>query len=600
LIVREFTAPTTTTVTADENLTDMVFVNARDYPDALSFRRKVANAWTDVTAKEFAEQVVAVAKGFIAAGIAPGDRIGLMSATSYEWTVIDFAIWCAGAATVPIYETSAASQVDWIGTDSEVVAIVVQSAAHHSIVAGVADGLPSLKNVWQIEGSDAAIDVLTELGSGIEDAVVTERRSGVKSTDLATLIYTSGTTGRPKGVVLTHHNLLSEVRGNAQIFPEIVQPGNSMLLFLPLAHVLARVLNLTCLASRMTLGHVSNIKNLVGDLAEFQPTFVLGVPRVFEKVYNGAKQKAHASGKGKIFDAAEETAIAYSEAVSNGSVPITLKAKHFLFDKLVYSKLKAALGGHCVAAISGGGPLGITLARFFHGLGVSVYEGYGLTETSAAVAVNTRDFFKVGTVGRVVPGSSVRIADDGEIMLKGDVVFPEYWHNEEATKASIRDGWFATGDLGALDDEGFLSITGRKKEILITAGGKNVAPAPLEDRLRANPLISQCLVVGDQRPFIGALITIDEEFFPTWRAQHDKPTTATITDLLTDPDLLKSVQEVVDHANEIVSHAEAIKKFRILSSDFTEETGEMTPSLKLKRAVIATNRTKEIEALYQK
>lgn len=596
--MREYSAPAATPVNDDENLADVVWANAERFSDVVSFRRQVDGTWLDVTAKDFAAQVLAVAKGMAEAGIAPGDRIGLMSKTRYEWTLIDFAIWAAGAVTVPIYDTSSAEQVHWILSDSAAKAVFVETDDHVATLETVKGRLDALEHTWQIEAG--AVDRLTEQGAGLSDDDLHERRRTVKAGDLATIVYTSGTTGRPKGVELTHRNLLAEIRADIAAFPQLMEQGNSLLVFLPLAHVLARAIAVTALSARVTLGHTSDVKNLVADLGTFRPTFVVAVPRVFEKVYNGAKQKAHGDGKGKIFDAAEATAVAYSQAQDTGGAGLGLKIKHALFDKLVFTKLRAALGGRCVAAVSGGAPLGVRLAHFFRGIGVPVFEGYGLTETSAAACVGTQDGFRVGTVGRPVAGTSVRIADDGEILLKGDVVFGGYFNNAEATAEALEDGWFHTGDLGELDSDGFLKITGRKKEIIVTAGGKNVAPSGLEDTIKASPLVSQAMVVGDQRPFIGALITIDEEYFPSWKSQHGKPADASVSDLADDSELRAEIQTAVDQANSAVSQAEAIKKFTILSKDFTEAGGEITPSLKLKRNIVNKNYATDIEALYKK
>jgi long-chain acyl-CoA synthetase len=593
-------------VSDEENLADVVWANAERFGDVVSFRRQVDGSWLDVTARDFATQVLAVAKGLIQAGIQRGDRVGLMSKTRYEWTLIDFAIWAAGGVTVPIYETSSAEQVHWILSNSAAKGVFVETGAHLNTLEEVRGRLETLRHTWQIEpaagepDSGAAIDLLTALGAEVSDDDVHRRRRSVTARDLATVVYTSGTTGRPKGVELTHRNLLAEIRADIEAFPELMEQGNSLLIFLPLAHVLARAIAVTALSARLTLGHTADVKNLVADLGTFRPTFVVAVPRVFEKVYNSAKQKAHGDGKGKIFDAAEATAVAYSQAQDNGGAGLGLKAKHLLFDKLVFSKLRAALGGRCVAAVSGGAPLGARLAHFFRGIGVPVFEGYGLTETSAAANVNTQTHFRVGTVGRPVAGTSVRIADDGEVLLKGDVVFGGYFNNEQATREALEDGWFHTGDLGEIDAEGFLKITGRKKEIIVTAGGKNVAPSGLEDTLKAHPLVSQAMVVGDQRPFIAALVTVDEEFFPTWKSQNGKPENATAADLADDKDLRAEIQTAVDQANKQVSHAEAIKKFTILGNDFTEAGGEITPSMKLKRNVVNKNYANDIEALYRR
>ncbi|SFE05149.1 long-chain acyl-CoA synthetase [Actinopolyspora alba] len=603
--MREFSAPATVTVAAEENLTDMVWANAERFGDAVGFRRRVDGTWVDVTTAEFAAQVLAVSKGLIAAGLRQGDRVGLMSRTRYEWTLFDFAIWSAGCVTVPIYETSSADQIEWILSDSEARALIVETPEHRAEVNTIIGNVTGVEHVWQIDGPveedrSTAVAELTSSGAEIEDERVHERRRSVGAEDTATLIYTSGTTGRPKGCVLTHRNMLAEVRGDLDAFPQLMRPGNSMLMFLPMAHVLARAISISSVYARLTLGHTSDVKDLVNDLGSFRPTFVLAVPRVFEKVYNTAKQKAHSEGKGKIFDAAEATAVAYSraKAESSGGPGLALRAKHFVFDKLVYSKLRASLGGRCVAAVSGGAPLGERLTHFYFGVGVPILEGYGLTETTAAAAVNVEEDYRIGTVGKPIAGTTIRIAEDGEVLVKGDVVFRRYWNNEAATENSLEDGWFHTGDLGSLDKDGFLRITGRKKEIIVTAGGKNVAPAVLEDHIRAHPLISQCMVVGDQKPFIGVLVTLDPEFLPSWLAERGRPTDTPASDLAEDPEMRAEVQRAVDEANQAVSKAERIKQFRILPRDFAEDRGEMTPSLKVKRNKVAENYASEIAAIY--
>ncbi|WIY07131.1 long-chain fatty acid--CoA ligase [Amycolatopsis mongoliensis] len=598
--MREYSAPAGKPVADDENMSDVVWANAERFSDVVSFRRQVDGTWLDVTAREFAGQVLAVAKGMARAGIGRGDRVAIMSKTRYEWTLIDFAIWAAGAVTVPIYDTSSPEQVYWILSDSAAKAVFVETTEHAGAVGEIRDRLTALDHTWQIESDTPAIETLAAMGAELSDDELHERRRDVTADELATIVYTSGTTGRPKGVELTHRNLLAEIRADIEAFPQLMEQGNSLLVFLPLAHVLARAIAVTALTARVTLGHTPDVKNLVADLGTFRPTFVVAVPRVFEKVYNSAKQKAHGDGKGKIFDAAEAVAVAYSEAQDKGGAGLLLRLQHLVFDKLVYGKLRAALGGRCVAAVSGGAPLGARLAHFFRGIGVPVFEGYGLTETSAAANLNTQTAFRVGTVGKPVNGTSVRIADDGEVLLKGNVVFRAYYNNPQATAESLSDGWFHTGDLGELDSDGFLKITGRKKEIIVTAGGKNVAPSGLEDTLKAAPLVSQAMVVGDQRPFIAALVTVDEEYFPTWKSQHGKPASATVAELATDADLLAEIQAAVDEANKQVSKAEAIKKFTVLPNDFTEQGGEITPSLKLKRNVVSKNYAIDIEGLYKK
>ncbi len=602
--MREFTVPATTTVADEENLTDAVWANAERFASSVSFRRRVGGGWVDITARDFAQQVTAVAKGLIASGIQRGDRIALLSKTRYEWTLLDYAIWAAGGSTVPIYETSAPEQVEWILSDSGAKAIFVETSAHREMVHGLVDRLGEPALVWQIEpstdgaGPGTAIDELTGLGAGISDDAVRERAAAVRAEDLATLIYTSGTTGRPKGCEITHRNLLAITRSAVEQFPGLMQPASSMLLFLPLAHVLAQLIQCCCVYQRITLGHTSDVKNLVTLLAEFRPTFVLTVPRVLEKVYNTAKQKAHAKGNGFIFDIADATAVEWSRAQDHGGAGLLLWAKHAVFDQLGYSKLRAALGGRCVAAISGGAPLGERLGHFFRGIGVLVLEGYGLTETSAPATVNTQHKLKIGTVGPPLPGVTIRIDDEGEVLIKSPGVLRRYWRNEPATAEAIIDGWFHTGDLGELDEDGYLRITGRKKELIVTAGGKNICPTELEDRIRAHPLISQCMVVGDRQPFVGALITLDAEALPAWSAAQGKPTGARAADLVDDADLRAEVQGAVDEANKTVSGAEAIRRFRILPVDFTEDGGQLTPTLKLKRAVVAQDFAADIDAIY--
>ncbi|MEU5721669.1 long-chain fatty acid--CoA ligase [Micromonospora sp. NPDC047738] len=601
--MREFSVPPIVTVGDAANLTDPVWENAEVAPETVQFVRRGGGdgrAWMDVTCRQFRDEVVAVARGLLAAGISPGDRVALMSRTRYEWTLLDYAIWAAGAVTVPIYETSSAEQAAWILADSGAVAALVETAAHAGLVAEIRDRLPELRQIWQIESG--AVDDLVAAGASVDPADVEVRRSTVKADDIATIIYTSGTTGRPKGCVLTHRNMYADITNAVPVLPNLFRQGASTLLFLPLAHAFARLIQIGVVQARATMAHCADTKNLVAELQEVKPTFVLSVPRVFEKVYNGARQKAEADGKGKIFDRAEKVAIAYSEALDAPDGPgLALRAQHVLFDKLVYGKLRAALGGRCRDAISGGAPLGTRLAHFFRGIGVNIAEGYGLTETAPAAAANLPSATRIGTVGRPLPGVTIRIEDDGEILISGDLVFQGYWHNEAATaEALTSDGWFRTGDLGRLDEDGYLSITGRKKEIIVTAGGKNVAPAALEDQVRAHPLVSQCVVVGDRQPFIGALVTIDEEALPKWLAARGRPETARAADLRDDEALRAEVQGAIDQANRSVSKAEAIKVFRILPHDFTEDTGELTPSLKVKRQVVHKTYAAEIADIYRR
>jgi long-chain acyl-CoA synthetase len=600
--VLEYGIPALIAVPDDASLTDVVFSRAQAAPGQVVLRRRSGDGdWRDVTASQFRDEVSGLARALVAAGIEPGDRVALMSRTRYEWTLADYAIWTAGAVTVPVYETSSAEQVEWILGDSGARAAVAETDTHEQLISGVRDRLPELSQVWRVEG----LNELAATGADVTDEQLSAARKARSAGDLATIIYTSGTTGRPKGCELTHRNLLAAVRNavDGSLQELFQEAGGSTLLFMPLAHVFARIIQVGCLESGAILAHWPDTGTLAEGLREFRPTFLLAVPRVFEKVFNTAQQTASASpAKARIFAAATATAIAVSQAKSAGTVAGPgLRLRHVLFDRLVYAKLRAAVGGKVTYAVSGGAPLGERLGHFFRGAGLTVLEGYGMTETSAAATVNKPSRNKVGTVGQPMPGVSARIADDGEILLKGAIVFGGYWQNPQATTEALDgEGWLRTGDLGALDEEGFLRVTGRKKELIVTAGGKNVAPNVLEDRLRANPLVSQCMVVGDGEPFIACLITLDPEALDSWKKQHGKPDSATPADLATDPDLLADLQTAVDEANKAVSRAESIRKFVVLPIDFTTENGYITPSLKVKRAVVAKDFAAEIEALYAK
>ncbi|MFC4030304.1 AMP-dependent synthetase/ligase [Streptomyces polygonati] len=596
--MREFSLPALYEVPADGNLTDLIRRNATHHPDLPVIGRKnSAGGWDDVTAAGFLAEVGSAARGLIASGVQPGDRVALMSRTRYEWTLLDFAIWSAGAVTVPVYETSSASQVEWMLGDSGAVAVVVESEAHEQLVESVRVRLPQLKHVWRIDAG--AVEALRAAGTDISDAVLDERSGYAAADSPATIVYTSGTTGRPKGCVLSHRAFFAEC-GNAveRLGPLFTTGENSVLLFLPLAHVFGRLVEVAAVMAPIRLGHVADIKNLTEDLQSFRPTMILGVPRVFEKVFNAARATAQDTGKGRVFDRAASVAIAYSRALDTRSGPSArLRFEHRLFDRLVYGKLRAVLGGRATHAICGGAPLGERLGHFYRGIGFTVLEGYGLTESCAATSFNPWDRTKIGTVGQPLPGSTVRIADDGEVLLYGEHLFSGYWNNEAATLEAKSHGWFHTGDLGALDEDGYLTITGRKKEIIITAGGKNVAPAVIEDRIRAEPLIAECMVVGDGRPFVAALITLDEEFLPKWARRHGKSGTST-AELATDPDLVAAVQRAVDLGNAAVSRPESIRRFRILPTQFTESSGHLTPSLKLKRNVVLKDFAADIETIY--
>ncbi|MDF2573302.1 MAG: long-chain fatty acid--CoA ligase [Agromyces sp.] len=596
----EFETPALVPADPEANTTDLLVQRVAETPDSVLFSLPTADGgWSPVTTRDFHQQVIALAKGLVASGIQPGDKIGLMAKTRYEWTLIDFATWFAGAVLVPIYETSSPAQVKWNLGDSGSIAVIVETPDHFARFDEVHPELPAIRNVWQIDLGD--LDKLVAAGTDVPDEEIERRRNLAVGADIATLIYTSGSTGKPKGCVLTHSNFVELSRNSAVALKEVVLDPNgaSTLLFITTAHVFARFISVLCVHAGVRVGHQADTKQLLPSLGSFKPTFLLAVPRVFEKVYNVSEQKAEAGGKGKIFRAAADTAVTHSIAKeSGGKVPLGLKLKFALFDRLVYGKLRAAMGGNVKYAVSGSAPLGPRLGHFYHSLGIVILEGYGLTETTAPATVNLATKSKIGTVGPALPGVGVRIADDGEIQVKGINVFKEYWKNPEATAESFDGEWFKTGDIGSFDSDGFLSITGRKKEIIVTAGGKNVAPAALEDPIRANPLVGQVVVVGDKKPFISALVTLDPEMLPVWLNNNDEDAGMSVDDAAKNPAVLAEVQRAIDAANETVSRAESIRKFTILPTELTEASGHLTPKLSIKRNVILEDFAGEIEAMY--
>jgi long-chain acyl-CoA synthetase len=597
--MRELSVPANIPPIVSGNVTDHIEELVARNPHFPSLSVQTDEQWNIVTAEAFRSQVRSVAKGLIAEGLAAGERVAILSRTRYEWTVADYAIWYAGCITVPIYETSSPEQVEWIISDANVVATFFEAERTTHAFTPIAAKVPHMTRSY-IFGNDVLAE-LSSKGMRISDDELTARRTSAKPSDPATLIYTSGTTGQPKGCIITHGNMMAEVDTLVKGIPEVFDvPDASTLIFLPLAHVFGRLIQVAMLRGEVTIGHCPNPAALLKDLSSFKPTFLLAVPRVFEKVFNGSAAKAHEASpvKGKIFDSAAKVAIAYSEALDHGHMSKGLALKHGLFDKLVYSKIRHAMGGRVTHAISGGAALGSRLGHFYRGLGLIILEGYGLTESTAGSTLNLPSSLKIGSVGRPLPGTGVRIEPDGEILLKGPHIFAGYWNNEAATAQEMTsDGWFRTGDIGEIDGDGFLRITGRKKEIIVTAGGKNVAPAVLEDRLRANPVISQCVVVGDNKPYIGALITLDQDALPQILSANNIEA-APMSQLAANPDVRALVQKAVNSANEAVSNSEAIKKFSILLEDFTIDNGYLTPKMTIRRHLIVQDFAKDIEALY--
>jgi long-chain acyl-CoA synthetase len=594
----EYTTPGAVPVAPDDNVIVALLDRERRAPNSAAQGYRDGTRFKEVTVVEMVAKVRALAKGFVALGLEPGSMVGLFSSTRKEFTWVDYAIWMAGCATVPIYESDASEQVKWILGNSGAKALVCENAARRAEFDKVASELPGVSRVFVMD--EGGLDELVKLGEAVEQAALDARIAGIRQDDVATLVYTSGTTGLPKGCIVTHGNFIFNVRQAVAAMGDLFVEGSRTLMFLPLAHIFARLVQVGCVTQGVSMGY-STIKTIVDDMQAYQPTWVFAVPRVFEKIYNGAEQKAGGGLKAKIFKQATHTAIAESKARRDGKVSPWLKAQHVVANKLVYSKLEATFGGHLRFAVSGGAPLGERLGHYFDGVGILILEGYGLTETTAAMTANTPQALKIGSVGRPMPGGSVRIAEGGEVLLKGGMVFRGYWGNDDATAAAFDDGWFCTGDVGRLDDDGFLHITGRIKELLVTAGGKNVQPAGLEDVIRSNSLVSQCMVIGDAKPFIACLITLDQEELPNWAGREGitlTPGTNAVVALRDNPHLRASLQKSIDEANATVSKAESIREFRVLDDDFSIETGEMTPSLKVKRRVVLEKYAKVVDEIY--
>ncbi|CAB4634239.1 unannotated protein [freshwater metagenome] len=578
-------------------VSDLLEIRFKETPqhELFSVPRK-DGGWDHVTTSDFRARVITLAKGFVAAGLKPGDKVGIMCKVRFEWTLIDMAIAYAGAILVPVYETSSPSQIRYVLADSGATSMITETVEMFTRFDEIRADVPEIGLTWRLDLGD--LEKLITSGVGITDKEIERRRNLAKGSDIATLLYTSGSTGSPKGCVITHANFVDTIRNSAKEMSMVVNPEASTLLFITAAHIFARVVSLLAIHSGVRVGHQADTKLLLPSLQSFRPTFLLAVPRVFEKVYNSAEQKAEAGGKGSIFRLATATAIAYSKALDAGSVPLGLRVRFAVLDRLVLSKLRAALGGRVVYAVSGSAPLGLRLGHYYRALGMKILEGYGLTETTAPVTINVPQKFKIGSVGPVLPGISVRIAKDGEVLVKGVNVFAGYWNNTKATSESFIDGWYKTGDIGALDDDGYLWITGRIKEIIVTAGGKNVAPATLEDPIRANPLIGQCVVVGDKKPYIAALITLDSEMLGPWLRNNKLDPDMSADEARNHPAVLAEVQSAIDRANSKVSRAESIRKFVILPTEFTEDSGHLTPKMSIKRHVIVADFSAEIDELY--
>lgn len=595
--MNEYFTPAVVPADPEANTTDLLVARLAATPEAALFALPTADGgWKDVSTFEFHRQVVALAKGLIAAGIQPGEKIGFMCKTRYEWTLVDFATWFAGAVLVPIYETSAPAQLQFNLADSGATALIVESADYFAKFDEVRSELPLVTKVWQLQFGD--LDKLVAGGTAVTDEAVETRRSAAVGKDLATIIYTSGSTGRPKGCVLTHSNFVELSRNAAVAMGPVVELGSSTLLFITTAHVFARFISILSVHTGVKVGHQADTKQLVPALGSFKPTFLLAVPRVFEKVYNSAEATAESGGKGKIFRAAAKVAVEHSKALDAGNVPVGLALRFAVFDRLVYSKLKKVMGGRIRFAVSGSAPLGTFLGHFFRSLDLKILEGYGLTETTAPATVNLVSKFKIGTVGPALPGVGLKIAEDGEILVKGVDVFDGYWNNPTATGEVMDGEWFRTGDIGALDEDGYLTVTGRKKEMIVTAGGKNVAPAGLEDPIRSNSLIGQVVVVGDQKPFIAALVTLDPEMLRVWLNNNGEAADMSLENAAVNPKVVAEVQKAVDAANALVSRAESVRKFVILPTEFTEASGHLTPKMSIKRGPILKDHAGIIEAMY--
>lgn len=599
-MIKEYTRPLERGIDSDKNIFSVLEERVERTPDDNLVEYKNAQGeWAAFTAAEFKNKVVALAKGLIARGVMPGDSVSIIAHTCWQWTALDVAIMSIGALTVPVYETNSPAQVKMIFNDANVKMAFAEDDFQRDKIESVRDQCPDLGDVYVI--GLGAIDTIIEYGRAVSDAEFLEREQAVKGSDLATIVYTSGSTGTPKGVELTHANFVFITYSGVNSMPDIaMKPNRRLLLFLPLAHVFARYMQFFCFAGNVSLGLSSNLKTILADFKAFKPTFILAVPRIFEKIYNAASQKAGAGFKGRVFADATQTAYDWSHAQqSGGSIPLALNAKHALYNKLLYSSIMEVFGGHVEYAVSGGAPLDSSIAHFFNGVGLPLLEGYGMTETCAPSSVNPTEGYKIGTIGLPLQGVTMGVDEEGELCIKSPAVCAGYHNNPDVTKQQIVDGWLHTGDLGSIDDDGFVSIVGRKKDLIITAGGKNVSPCEMEASIMTSPVVSQCVMIGDRKPFIAAIISLDLAETNLWLESKGAEQVADLDEASKNPIVRAEVERAVNKANELASRAESIRKFEIVPDEFTEENGLVTPSMKARRqAVVEHYRTLIDKVIY--
>lgn len=586
-IVKQFTNPVKEPIDSDINLFDLLDNRAKRDPEGAMIEYKGDDGtWHPYSAQVFRDMVIDLAKGLVGLGVNKGDSVAIVSRTRWEWTALDMAIMSIGALTVPVYETNSASQVSWIFNDSKVTLAIAEDDGQRDKIESVRDEVPTLRNVFVIEAG--GLNAIKTYGESVTDAEFWEYKEASHGDDRATIVYTSGSTGTPKGVELTHRNFAFLVLSALQYMPRAgAWPNRRLLLFLPLSHVFARFLEFFSFGGTISLALSSNMKTMVKDFETFGPTLLLAVPRVYEKVYNAASQRAGTGFAGKMFMRAAENAREWSKAEQKGEqLPITGRIAHAFYEQVVYKKIRTIFGPNADFAITGGAPMDSELSHFFNGIGMPVLEGYGMTETCGPVCVSLPEDNRIGTIGMPMCGITAGIAEDGELVVKGPLVCKGYHNNPGVTTQQITDGWLHTGDLGDISEDGFISITGRKKDLIITAGGKNVSPGPLEASVMTSPVVNQCLVIGDKKPFVAALVTLDLADANNWLESQGAKPEPDLASLAKNAIVHAEVERAVNAANEGVSRAESIRKFEILPDEFTEANGMLTPSLKTRRAQI--------------